>query len=364
MRVTNRYLQALFPIFNTKRTKEIFSVNPTVIHPREDATDVVIMVRQYNATELHALPVASVNECIGLIKKDFITWINIDGLRKADIEQLSKDFGIHNLICEDILSAGQRPKMNDFESQLYCLLNMLYFNEKTHAVEQEQISLILGKNYVITFQEDPHRDVFDNLRDKLKFTNTKLRLNGADYLYYALLDTIVDHYFKVMEQLGDRMEWLEEEIIRNTNTRSLGRINSMRKEMIIMKRNVVPVKDVMNGFLRSESNLLQDRNTKYYKDIYDHIMQASDLVDNYRDMMVSLQDLYLNKANMKLNEVMKVMTIVTCLLAPATVIGGIFGMNFDRIPYLHHKDGFYIAVGLMLLIPVWMIWIFKRRGWF
>jgi magnesium transporter len=157
---------------------------------------------------------------------------------------------------------------------------------------------------------------------------------------------------------------LEEKIIRGSNTRTLAVINSLRKELIVLKRNVSPVRELINGFIRSESDLLEERTTKYFKDVYDHILQANDLAENYRDMMMNLQDLYLSNVNLKTNEVMKVMAIVTCLLAPATVIGGIFGMNFDRIPYLHHQYGFFIAVGLMLIVPIWMLVAFKRRGWF
>lgn len=157
---------------------------------------------------------------------------------------------------------------------------------------------------------------------------------------------------------------MEEKIIRGSNTRTLAVINSLRKELIVLKRNVSPVRELINGFIRSESDLLEERTTKYFKDVYDHILQANDLAENYRDMMMNLQDLYLSNVNLKTNEVMKVMAIVTCLLAPATVIGGIFGMNFDRIPYLHHQYGFFIAVGLMLIVPVWMLVVFKRRGWF
>jgi magnesium transporter len=250
------------------------------------------------------------------------------------------------------------------DSILYCLLNMLYYNETTQTVEQEQVSIVLGDEFVITFQEDPHRDVFNPIREKLKIPNSKLRLRGADYLCYSMLDLIVDNYFFVMEKLGDRIEELEEQVIHNSNSRSLARISSLRKELIVLRRNIIPVRDLVSGIIRSESDLLDDRTTKYFKDVYDHIMQAQDLVDNYRDIMVTMQDLHINNVNLRMNEVMKVMAIVTCVLAPATVIGGIFGMNFDKIPYLHNDYGFYIAVLLMLLIPVYMLWLFRKRGWF
>jgi magnesium transporter len=222
----------------------------------------------------------------------------------------------------------------------------------------------LGRNFVITFQEDASRDVFNSLREKLKLSSSKLRQHKADYLCYVLLDLIVDHYFIVMEKLSDKIEELEEEIIRVSNKRTLAKINSLRKELIVLKRNVSPVRELVNGFIKSESSLVQDRSDKYFKDVYDHIIQANDLAENYRDVMNTLQDLYISNVNLKLNEVMKVIAIVTCLLAPATVIGGIFGMNFDVIPYAHQVWGFYATVGVMLVVPLIMLYIFKRRGWF
>jgi magnesium transporter len=254
--------------------------------------------------------------------------------------------------------------MDDIDNVVFCLLNMLYYNSQKNTVEQEQISIVLGRNYVLSFQEDASRDVFNSLRGKLKITNSRLRQGSPDYLCYTMLDLIVDHYFLVMENLGDQIEQLEEEVVRSTSQRSLAKINQLRKELIVLKRNMAPVSDLINGFISSYSELLDDRSTKYFKDIYDHIVQANDLSETYRDMMINLHDLYLNNVNLKMNEVMKVMAIVTCLLAPATVIGGIFGMNFESIPWLHNPYGFFGAVVVMLVIPVWMLWLFRKRGWF
>jgi len=361
----SKYLSLLLPVFNTQRTREILGVNPVVPAQREDAEKVQVSVFAFNQSSLKEIQLPSVQDCVQFAEdKSLIYWINIDGLRKADVELVSQRFDIHPLIIEDILSIDQRPKMDEIEGVLYGLLNMLYYNEKNNTVEQEQISIVLGKNFVISFQEDPARDVFNPLRDKLKINNSKVRQRGADFLCYAMIDMIVDNYYIVMEKLGDQIENVEDEIIRNSNKLSLARINQLRKELIVLKRNMAPVRDLVNGFLRSESDLLDDRTTKYFKDVYDHIVQANDLSENYRDMMMNLQDLYLSNVNLKTNEVMKVMAIVTCLLAPATVIGGIFGMNFEVIPTLHNQWGFYTAVGFMLLIPLLMLWIFKRRGWF
>jgi magnesium transporter len=254
--------------------------------------------------------------------------------------------------------------MDEIDDFVFCVLNMLYFNSDNTSVETEQISIVLGRNFVISFQEDASRDVFNPIREKLKINNSKLRQNGADFLFYMVIDSIVDHYYLVMEKLGDQIEHLEEAIVRQANQRTLAKINLLRKEMIVLKRSIGPVREMVNGILRSESELIEEKTEKYFKDIYDHIIQANDLAENYRDMMINLQDLYMSNVNLKLNEVMKVMAIVTCLLAPATVIGGIFGMNFDRIPLLHNQWGFFISVGLMLIVPMWMIFAFRKRGWF
>jgi magnesium transporter len=361
-----KYLRYLYlpNLFGTNRTKEILNVNPTVIPTREEATDVSMQIYCFDPNSVEEKKLESIEEAMAYRDSNRIIWINIDGLRKDIVEPICNHYNIHALLVEDILSISQRPKMDEVEGVLFCLLNMLYFNDTNKTVETEQISIVLGPNFVITFQEDPKRDVFDPIRSKLKSAKSQVRQRTADYLLYSMLDLIVDNYFVVMEHLGEQMEILEEEVVRRSNTRSLARINQQRKEMIVLKRNIAPVRDLVGSIMRSESDLLDDRTTKYFKDVYDHIVQAFDLSETYRDMMMSMQDLYINNVNLKLNEVMKVMAIVTCLLAPATVIGGIFGMNFDSIPYLHNQYGFWIAVGIMLIIPVWMIVMFRKRGWF
>lgn len=351
-------------IFGTRRTKEILNVNPTVIPVREEASEIRVFVYDYDAESMSEFESDKSEDSFKYLETKRLSWINIDGLRKADVELVCEHFEIHPLLVEDILSINQRPKMDEVETVMFCLLNMLYYNDEKQTVESEQISIVLGKNFVISFQEDATRDVFDPLRQKLNMNKSQIRSRTADYLCYSMIDLIVDNYFLVMEKLGDRIEAIEEELVRRSNSRSLIKINQLRKELIVLKRNIAPVRDLVSQIIRSESDLLDDRTTKYFKDVYDHIQQAYDLSENYRDMMMSMQDLYINNVNLKLNEVMKVMAIVTCVLAPATVIGGIFGMNFDIIPYAHHQWGFYFAVGAMLFIPMWMLWVFKKRGWF
>ncbi len=346
------------------RTKKVLQVNPTAAPTRTEPAKSYITVFEYGSEQSVCKKLDRVQEAYQYLDSPSYTWINIDGLRKDDVENICEHFGIHPLIAEDILSIGQRPKTDEINGLVFCLLYMLSFNEKGACVETEQISIILGKNFVISFQEEAAKDPFNPLRDKIKITGSKVRQNGVDFLFYSLLDYIVDHYFIVMEKMGEKIEMLEEDIIRNSNNRSLVKINVIRKEMIVLKRSIAPVRELIGGLMRSESELIDEKTQKYLKDVYDHIIQASDLSENYRDMMMNLQDLYLSNVNLRMNEVMKVMAVVTCLLAPATVIGGIFGMNFESIPLLHNKWGFLTAVGLMLIIPLVMIRTFRKRGWF
>ncbi len=363
---SRRYLKMLGvpQLFGSGRTKEILDINPTVIPFREEANEVSVFVYDYDESDLKEFHSTNVDECLHFKTSNRLSWINIDGLRKGEVEKVCEHYGVHPLLVEDILSINQRPKMDEVEGVMFCLLNMLYFNDVKKTVETEQISIVLGKEFVLSFQEDASRDVFDPLRNKLKISKSQIRQRSADYLLYAMLDLIVDNYFLVMEKLGEQIEYLEEDVVRRSNTRTLARINQLRKEQIILKRNISPVRDLISSIIRSESDLLEDSTTKYFKDVYDHIVQAYDLSENYRDIMMSMQDLYISNVNLKMNEVMKVMAIVTSVLAPATVIGGIFGMNFDVIPYSHHQWGFYFAVGAMLIIPMWMLLAFRRRGWF
>lgn len=363
MGVSN-YFQYLLNPFDMLRTKKVLHVNPTVEAQRQESVKSSITVFDYTTSNVSKSTLEGIEATYPFIDSSTNTWINVDKLNKTEVETLCAHYGIHQLIAEDILSKDQRPKTDEINGLVFCLMNMLFFNDKQGAVETEQISIVLGKSFVISFQEDAERDVFGGIRERLMFESSKVRQQNADFLFYALIDSIVDHFFLVMEKLGDKIEALEEDILRNANQRSVAKINLLRKEMIILKRSIAPVREVVSSILRSDSELIEERTEKYFKDVYDHIIQANDLLENYRDMIMNLNDLYLSNVNLKMNEVMKVMAIVTCLLAPATVIGGIFGMNFDVIPMLHNKWGFFICVALMLLIPLLMVRAFRRRGWF
>jgi magnesium transporter len=359
-----QYLDYILNPMELLRTKKVLHVNPTAEPSRKEPAQSIISVFDYDKEKVNRYDVKKVEETFNYLDAETITWINTDGIRKDNVEKICNHFCIHSLIAEDILSTGQRPKTDEIDGVVFCLLNMLSFDEANAALETEQVSIILGRNFVISFQEDAERDPFNALREKLKITGSKVRQNGADFLFYSLLDYIVDHYFLVMEKMGDKIELLEEDIIKNSNNRSLVKINTLRKEMIVLKRSIAPVRELVGSILRSDSELIEDKTEKYFKDVYDHIIQAYDLSENYRDMIMTLQDLYLSNVNLRMNEVMKVMAIVTCLLAPATVIGGIFGMNFENVKWLHNNSTFIIAACAMVGIPIIMIRIFKKRGWF
>ena len=316
----------------------------------------------FNATEATDR-VVSLEQTLQL-PEGHITWLNIEGLDRAKVPQMAERFGIHPLLVEDILEAGQRAKMDEIGQTVFCLLPMLYYNEDTGLIESEQVSLVLVPEGVLSFQEEAERDVFDAVRTRLASPEGRARTVSADYLLYSLLDAIVDSYFAIMERLGDRAERLEHDILHDERTRGNARVALLRREILTVVRAIAPVREVVNGLLRSDSDLRVQRNDKYYKDVLDHILHAIDAAEGLRDTTSNLQELVMNQVNMKTNEIVKVFTIITTLLAPATVIGGIFGMNFDVIPLSHQQDGFFTMVALMLIIPVIMLWIFKRKGWF
>ncbi|MEP6616461.1 MAG: magnesium/cobalt transporter CorA [Ginsengibacter sp.] len=361
---SSKYLALVRSPLDLIRTKKLLQVNPTLEPLRKEPAQIKIFVFDYNSESVEEHEVKNLVDCYKFLDTKKVSWINVDGLRKDEVENICNHFGIHPLITEDILSVGQRPKMDELNNLLFCLLNMLYYKTEENSVESEQVSIVLGSNFVISFQEDDSKDVFNPLREKIKIAGSKIRQSGSDYLFYSLIDMIVDNYFVVMEKLAEGIERLEDDITKNSDTATLSKINVLRKELIVLKRSISPVREIVNGILRSENNMVEDKTEKYFKDVYDHIVQANELAENYRDMMINLQDLYLSNVNLRMNGVMKVMAVVTCLLAPATVIGGIFGMNFERIPWLHNDYGFYIAVGLMLIVPIWMIFMFRKKGWF
>ncbi len=345
-----------------QRTRAV--VKPFHPKPEKPTREPHISIYDYTQQAVAYKEPKTIEETYNYNNPETYTWINIDNLHKEELAPLAAHYNIHELIQEDILSTGQRPKMDEIDENLFAILNMLYVNPETGIIEHEQISIILGRNYVISIQEDAARDVFDPVRRRLQLATSKEREKGADYLFYALIDIIVDSYINVIENIATQIEIIEDQILSRTTKHTFAKISQLRKDIILLKRNIAPVKDLVSAIIRSESNLLQERTIKYFKDVHDHAMQASDLLDNYRDLVIGLQEMYVNNINLRMNEVMKTLAIITAIMAPATVIGGIFGMNFEVIPYAHHNLGFYGTVVVMIAIPIIMIVWFYRRGWF
>ncbi|HEU4553130.1 MAG TPA: magnesium/cobalt transporter CorA [Chitinophaga sp.] len=360
----------IFPIpdvlnpFKGKKQR-IMNYNPvTGIASRKPAAEVKITVFNFKQDHCIEEVLQNINEVFQYTDTPETSWINIDGIRKEEVHAICTRFGIHYLIEEDILNVGQRAKMDEIGDQLFCVLPMIYFNHQSCTIEQEQVSIVLGKNFVLSFQEDPARDVFDPIREKLRINGFRTRMSSADYLCYTLLDVIVDSYFIILDKLGERIELMEDVVQHEANNRTLARINLLRRELLLFRRAIAPVRELVNGFLKSENPLLDEHTMKFYKDVFDHIVHCNDLTDNYKDMVFNLQEQYHTQLNLKMNEVMKVLAVVTTLMAPLTVIAGIYGMNFDNMPELHSPNGYFTVLGIMVLILIIMIILFKKRGWF
>lgn len=340
------------------------SYDPAIIpEVRTSTVEAVYSVFNYNEKHLNEYKSKNTLDWNLTSTEYKTTWINADGLRKEEIEELCNFFKVHPLLTEDILSIGQRAKMDEVEDRLFCLLPMIYFNDELKSIELEQVSIVVGPDFLLSFQEDATRDVFDPLRAKLRNEHQRIRERGTDYLCYSLLDVIVDSYFVIIDKLSSNIELIEERLINNKEQGLLSEISHIRKEVMLTKQAIAPVRELVNGFLRTENELILKQNEKYFKDVYDHITQAHDDCEGLRDMLSNLQDLYMNQINLRMNQVMKIFTMVSLLLAPATVIGGIFGMNFDRIPLLHNQKGFYVSVAAMLIIPMIMLIFFKKKRW-
>ncbi|NIG52411.1 magnesium/cobalt transporter CorA [Chitinophaga sp. Cy-1792] len=348
-----------------QRKERIMQFNPAEgVSMRKPSDTVKITVFNYNASHVIERTLENVSEVFPYLESTDISWINVDGIRKEEVHAIATCFMIHPLLEEDILSVGQRAKMDEIGEQLFCLLPMMYFNAETSIVEQEQVSIVMGKNFIISFQDDPSRDLFDPIREKLRVASSRLRTGMTDYLCYSLLDAIVDNYFVVLDKLAERIELMEDMVQHQPNTKTLARINFLRREVLVFKRAILPVRELVNGFLKSESDLLEDRDTKYFKDVYDHIVQCVELAENYRDMVMNLQEMYHTQLNLKMNEIMKVLAVVTTLMAPLTLIAGIYGMNFTNMPELRSPNGYFLTLLAMAFILIFMIWLFRKRGWF
>lgn len=294
---------------------------------------------------------------------DSISWININGLNHIEsIDKIGKHYNIHPLTLEDIVNTSQRPKIDEYENYINVVLKMVYYNTEEEIVV-EQVSFILGENYVLTFQETDG-DVFENVRERIKGTTARIRSLGADYLFYALIDAIVDHYYVVAETLGNKIEDIEDDLFKGKVNENISfEIQALKRELLKVRRAIFPLREVINRIEKTESTLIEKRSMQFFSDVYDHVIQLADTIDIYREMIWSLMDMYMTTISNKMNEVMKVLTIIATIFIPLTFIAGIYGMNFENIPELHYKYGYHMLWGIMIVIFLAMLYYFKRKKW-
>ena len=325
---------------------------------------VKITVIDYDETKVEERQVQTVEECFPLRDTDTVSWINVDGLHDVDfLERLGTHFGLHPLVIEDLASTGQRPKYQDYESYVYVVLNMLSFNRETHQVDSEQVSMILGARFVLSFQEREGGDVFDFVRDRIRTGKGRMRKMGADYLLYSLLDAIVDNYFTVCEELGEALEPLRDDLVTDPRTTALQKVHDVRSEVLFLRKSVWPLREVISGLERTESPLFGQATRVYLRDAYDHAIQVIDTIETFRDMIGSMVELYLSSVSNRLNEVMKVLTIISTIFMPLTFIAGIYGMNFKHMPELTWHWGYPITLVVMIAVAGGMLLHFWWRGW-
>lgn len=305
---------------------------------------------------------ATLKDCVQYNATDSVTWINVSGIHDvAAIGTLGEAFNIHSLVLEDIVNTGHRPKLDDYDDYLFVVLKMLY-SDSDKVIQHEQISLIVGKGYVISFQEVA-LDVFDPVRERIRKGRGRIRTQGSDYLAYALMDTVVDHYFKILEDLGETIEDLQDTLIQEPAPDTLLVIQNLKREMLFIRKSLWPLREVISTLVRGESQLISKDVILFFRDVYDHTIQVIDTVETFRDMLSGILDIYLSSISNKMNEVMKVLTIIATIFIPMTFIAGVYGMNFELMPELKWKYAYLVFWLLMLVVFVSMLIYFKRRKW-
>jgi len=322
-----------------------------------------ITIIDYDQTNFQEKEIKSVEECFSFKDTATVTWINIDGINQIEIiEKIGKHFNLHPLILEDILNTGQRPKLDDFEDYVFLVLKMPYFDTKENTIRVEQISLVLGSNFIISFQE-MEGDVFNPVRERIKSGRVRIRSSGADYLIYALIDAIVDNYFTILEKIGERIENIEEELVTEPGTGTLHDIHDLKREILFFRKSVWPLREILSNLERGELTLIKESTRIFLKDVYDHTIQLIDTMETFRDMLSGMLDLYISSIGNKTNEVMRVLTIIATIFIPLTFIAGLYGMNFEFMPELKWRWGYPSVLLVIGVIGIFMLYYFRRKKW-
>jgi magnesium transporter len=321
-----------------------------------------ITVIDYDEAHYHEAEVKAVEECFVFKAQPTVTWINIIGLHQvAVLDKLGECYGFHPLVLEDILS-DQRPKVEDYDDYIFIVLKMVYFDEKEEALDADQISIILGPNYVVSFKEK-EGDLFKGLRDRLRTGKGRIRRMEADYLAYSIIDVIVDNYFSIMEKLGEQFEIVEDVVVAKPEPESLPAIYNLKRDMLFLRKSVWPLREAISRLQRTESHLVSETTKIYLRDVYDHTIQIIENIETFRDMSASLLDTYLSSLSNRLNEVIKLLTIISTIFMPLTFISGVYGMNFEYNSILSAPWGYHVILALMFAVVLIMLSYFRRKHW-
>ncbi len=333
------------------------------IKPKPPSENLVILeLIQYNDEEYSMKVDLPVDELLTQLNSNCINWINIDGLHdKPIVEKLGEHFSLHPLLIEDIMSDHQ-PKAEEFDDYLFFTMKMLH-SIKDSRIEYEQISFVLGKNYLLSFQEKAG-DSFGPFRERIKQSSGRVRSRKADYLLYRLVDIIVDNYYTVFDEVGHQIEKVEDDIYKKPSNHEFQKIQHIKKELIFLRKALYPLRDALSKLVKDESGFIEQANSRYFADVYDHLVHLIDSLDTYKDLTSGLMDIHINTMNTRMNEVMKVLTVISTIFMPLTFIVGIYGMNFDFMPELHSFWGYPVVMIVMAAIFFGMIRFFKYKKWF
>ena len=348
-----------------KRSRKAGLPPGTLVHTGERKTQTPrIMLFDYDEQNFQEKQPTRIEECFPFKETATVTWINIDGLHDAGlIEKLGRQFELHPLILEDILSTEQRPKLEDYDKHLFIVVRMLTYNGQADSVEAKQVSMVVGANFLTPFQETVG-DAFDVIRDRIRNAKGRIRKMGADYLAYSLIDAIVDNYFGILEKLGEKIGSVEEELVTEPSQETLRRIQSLKREMIFLRKSVWPLREVINGLQRSESSLVTKPTVIYLRDVYDHTIHIMDTIESFRDMISGMLEIYVSSISNKLNSIMKVLTIIATIFIPLTFIVGVYGMNFQNMPELRWRWSYPLVWVVIIASAVGMLVHFRKKKWF
>ncbi|HVY56144.1 MAG TPA: magnesium/cobalt transporter CorA [Thermodesulfobacteriota bacterium] len=336
----------------------------TLIHVGERKVEHVRMtVIDYDPEMFIEREYKLVEECLEYADRDTVTWINVNGLHDTGIiNRLGEHFGIHSLVLEDILDTDKRPELDDYVDYIFIILKMIIVEKENDRIDAEQISLLLCKNTVISFQEG-EGDVFEHIRERIRTGKGRVRASGADYLIYLLTDAVVDNYFIALEEIGEFIGAIEDELLDHPSAETLKEIYELKRDLVLLRKYAFPLRELVHKFQISESPLIQPNTKLYIRDLYDHAMQIMDTTESYRDMLAGMLETYLSLASNRMNEVMKVLTVMATIFIPLTFIAGVYGMNFEHMPELHQHLGYPGVLTLMLMIALGMVYYFRRKKW-